>query len=366
MFKVKAIRLIQYRLPLASLGIMMGLFVAGSFFDSLARPVEAQINICSESREVHYGESFALRSFFNRFLVAEMDGSLKANRESVAEWEWFIFVNPRNINDNGVISHGDSVALRSIHDKFMVAEQSGEANANRDRAREWETWVILDASDLPSTQPVLPCGSVALRSYHGTYLGATPEGKAEANRTWVREWETWTLRPVARSVEVEVRVQEITALDRFDSNSEADFFPVVTIREERHRGKTVFDRNVATRSSGWWFRSRFHDFPGNHREVGHIKVVIREQDSCRRLIRSCDDTADIARGRGRAAKLAFSPGSLDESISDTCAVSHTSGKTFGVRSLTDTDSCTVRMRIWGDENKNAAVSLEVIARRIGG
>ncbi|MEZ4472001.1 MAG: hypothetical protein R3F60_14640 [bacterium] len=78
---------------------------------------------------------------------------------------------------------GGRVTLRSFHGKYVVAEADGKANANRDQAREWEHWQLIRNGN----------GTVSLKGFHGKYLVAEPDGRANADRPVAREWEQWRM-----------------------------------------------------------------------------------------------------------------------------------------------------------------------------
>lgn len=77
----------------------------------------------------------------------------------------------------------DPITLRSAHDKFVVAENDGAANANRDKALAWETFVVIDNRD----------GTISLLTDHNTYLVAEIDGGANANRNKIGAWEKFTV-----------------------------------------------------------------------------------------------------------------------------------------------------------------------------
>jgi hypothetical protein len=85
---------------------------------------------------VHYvsSDEVALQTAHGKFLSAQLDGRIEANRTSIQSWErWRL----HRTNDGGV-------GFRSAHGKFMVAEQGGggEVYANRGYSSPglWETF----------------------------------------------------------------------------------------------------------------------------------------------------------------------------------------------------------------------------------
>jgi hypothetical protein len=133
----------------------------------------------------------SLQAFNGRFLVAEVGGALNANRSNPLEWERFLLIDPLNPTSEATLQFGDPVALRSAHGTYVVAEEDGSTNSNRQVLGPWETWSLLDPRDLEATGPVDARDQVALRSFHGGHLVAEPNGQANANRLAVSTWERW-------------------------------------------------------------------------------------------------------------------------------------------------------------------------------
>lgn len=122
----------------------------------------------------------ALRSMANgKFVCAENDGDspLIANRDWAREWETFEVIHLGN----------HRIALRSVaNGKFVCAENDGYSPliANRDWAREWETFEIVYMGN----------HRIALRSMaNGKFICAENGGYSPliANRDVPRAWETF-------------------------------------------------------------------------------------------------------------------------------------------------------------------------------
>ena len=77
------------------------------------------------------------------------------------------------------------VQFKGYHGKYLVAEKNGTVNANRNQATNWETWTVETKGN-----------GLAFKSYHGKYLVAESNGELNANRNWKREWETFRVIPV--------------------------------------------------------------------------------------------------------------------------------------------------------------------------
>jgi len=123
------------------------------------------------------GAMIALKSVHNRYVVAEDWGGANANRVVLNLWEEFRFEYLGNLK----------IALKSAHNKYLVAEQNGEVNANRAVRDTWETFTIeLIEDGFPP--------KVALKSFHNKYLVAESDGRLNANRDHRGPWEIFTLQ----------------------------------------------------------------------------------------------------------------------------------------------------------------------------
>lgn len=110
----------------------------------------------------------SLLAWHGRYLRAEPDGRVVADRVVEEHWEW--------------IPQGPGqVALRSIHGRYLCAEPDGRVVADRPVLDAWERWT-LEASSLG-------CGHFALRSAHGRYLSVQPDGHVVADREQRGPWE---------------------------------------------------------------------------------------------------------------------------------------------------------------------------------
>ena len=117
----------------------------------------------------------AFKSHHGKYVVAESNGAANADRDKRDAWETFTVEEVEC----------DSVALKSFHGKYLVAEDGSkgyEVNANRDHRSGWEIFKVIKQ----------PNGTVAFRTAHGRYLVAEDNGKLRADRTSIREWETFT------------------------------------------------------------------------------------------------------------------------------------------------------------------------------
>ena len=98
------------------------------------------------------------------------------------------------------------VALKSVHGKYLSAQPDGRAEWNRDRADVWEYF------NLEKRQG----GKIALKGAHGKYVSAQPDGSVQINRAAAPQggWEEFTIehgsiQPVGREGYDVVRLKSI-------------------------------------------------------------------------------------------------------------------------------------------------------------
>lgn len=115
---------------------------------------------------LRYGDTVALTSAANTYLQARPDGSQIVMSGTVGAWETWTLCNPANVGAFGaLIPRKGNIALKSAHGRFLVAESNGIVNANRDACGPWETWV-LDVKQVvrfpPPAPPVIDWGGINL------------------------------------------------------------------------------------------------------------------------------------------------------------------------------------------------------------
>ena len=113
-----------------------------------------------------------LKTYHNKYVVAESNGKANANRSWMRSWEKF------TVTFIGV----DKVQFKGDHGKYLVAEPDGTVNANRSQASTWETWTVEEKGN-----------GLAFTSYHGKYLVAESNGELNANRNHASTWETFRI-----------------------------------------------------------------------------------------------------------------------------------------------------------------------------
>ena len=85
-----------------------------------------------------------------------------------------------------------TVSLRSVHGKFLSAQPDGRAEWNRDVALDWELFNVE-----PRTG-----GKIALKGIHGMYVSAQPDGSVQINRRAAPPggWEEFTVEERGNNV----------------------------------------------------------------------------------------------------------------------------------------------------------------------
>jgi hypothetical protein len=114
----------------------------------------------------------SLKSCHDKFLSAQLDGSIRWDREKATEWERI----EAEARGQG------KVALKSCHKKYLTALPDGSVQWDKDKAGEWETWTVEVSGD-----------GITLKSAHGKYLSARQDGAVQANRDAAKGWETFTV-----------------------------------------------------------------------------------------------------------------------------------------------------------------------------
>ena len=90
------------------------------------------------------------------------------------------------------IHEGAMVALRSVHGKYLSAQPDGRAEWNRDHASTWEYFHIEER----------PGGKITLKSSHGKYVSAQADGSVQINREAAPPggWEEFTVEDRGNNV----------------------------------------------------------------------------------------------------------------------------------------------------------------------
>ena len=85
-----------------------------------------------------------------------------------------------------------TVSLRSVHGKYLSAQPDGRAEWNRTIAAEWEYFQVEQRHN----------GKITLKSAHGTYVSAQPDGSVQINRREAPPggWEEFTVEDRGNNV----------------------------------------------------------------------------------------------------------------------------------------------------------------------
>ena len=90
------------------------------------------------------------------------------------------------------IHEGAKIALRSVHGKYLSAQPDGRAEWNRDHASTWEYFHLEKRQG----------GKVALKGAHGMYVSAQHDGSVQINRREAPPggWEEFTVEDRGNNV----------------------------------------------------------------------------------------------------------------------------------------------------------------------
>jgi hypothetical protein len=117
----------------------------------------------------------ALKSYFGKYVVAELDGTANVDRIKRDIWEIF------TVEDLG----SSRISLVSHHGKYLVAEDENagyDINANRDNRGPWEIFTVEKQAN----------ETIALKTAHGRYVVAEPDGRLRGDRTVADIWERFS------------------------------------------------------------------------------------------------------------------------------------------------------------------------------
>ncbi|KAL0483402.1 hypothetical protein AKO1_001889 [Acrasis kona] len=145
------------------------------------------MNFGSESHQVSntslvYGDKLHLKSLSSdRYLCAEDNYSVNINRESAREWETFT-MESRYKEHGQEVRYGDLINLKTNHNTFICADDQGYVVADRKEPQEWETFIIIDPNNIYNNNLVPSWGTVAsFKSDHDRFLSANQNGEATTN-----------------------------------------------------------------------------------------------------------------------------------------------------------------------------------------
>ncbi|MEH6346675.1 MAG: neutral/alkaline non-lysosomal ceramidase N-terminal domain-containing protein [Bermanella sp.] len=75
------------------------------------------------------------------FKTVESGGGLDASASALGSWERFTLSN--HSDGSGCLANGDTISLKSSHNRYAVAESNDDANANRKSVGSWEKFKVV-------------------------------------------------------------------------------------------------------------------------------------------------------------------------------------------------------------------------------
>jgi len=138
------------------------------------------------------GNHVSFKTHQNKYLCAEEDGKLVADRAAAKSWEHFLVI---GIDTKD--AKAPKVSLVSAHGKYLSSD-NGKPVCNRALAKESEIWSLVDC-DL---------GRVALRDHKGKYLSVEKEDNITTRVDKAKGWE-WLVPTVRLSTEERITEGQI-------------------------------------------------------------------------------------------------------------------------------------------------------------
>ncbi|MEX2451185.1 MAG: hypothetical protein WD407_10050 [Rhodospirillales bacterium] len=131
------------------------------------------------------------------YVAAENDKkTVNANRPHCKSYERFRIIDI-NAKKDGGLNHGDYIHIRTHHGRYWSAQPNGKLEANRTQAKTWETFRIYKI--VGSKGPAIQAGDkVAFYTAHKRWVVAEGGGGnvMNANRKDRKTWEIFTFLPV--------------------------------------------------------------------------------------------------------------------------------------------------------------------------
>ena len=140
---------------------------------------------------LRFGQFLSFRSHYGRYLVAEPNGSLDADRQNIGAWEKFQILSSNNLDQTGAIRYGTSVVLLSAHHKYVNVDIWGGAHSNFSTPSSFTGFTLVDPSEPSSTAIVDDRKPLALRSDMNRYLVADSNSNVNANSNNIGTSEQW-------------------------------------------------------------------------------------------------------------------------------------------------------------------------------
>lgn len=164
----------------------------GLDFDKQTSSIEVIVNDPNiPSNVVRFGDKIALQSVHGKYMVAENSNGLDANRDSVGPWEKFTVMRSGTTQHHSFLAFGDTITLKSHHDKYVSAKDTGKLYADVDSLGEWEKFYLIRSGKSTSRNFISTGDTITLRSTHNKYVVAEDDGRANANRDRIGDWVKW-------------------------------------------------------------------------------------------------------------------------------------------------------------------------------
>jgi len=148
----------------------------------------------SLSNTIRLNKKVSLQSVHGPYVCGEDNGNAVANRPGPGPWETFKIKAEGGSKHKGPLRYNSKVHFKTVHKKYLCAEDNGNAVANRPGPGPWETFLVVDPQNPNNNSNVPNGGKVAFRGAHGKFLCAEQNGDLVANRPGPGPWETFTIR----------------------------------------------------------------------------------------------------------------------------------------------------------------------------
>lgn len=153
----------------------------------------------------------------------------------------------------------------------------------------------------------------------------------------------------SNSLDVRMRIEQVEALSRFDSDSQADFYPIVSIDGHTEKRAVIANHDLVLPGDQWSFGVHYASSPylRGSGTGGTITISLRERNrSCFIFCRTKDRPVDVAPSDDRTAIVGYFP--------SYCQVNHAYGGSTRGLWLTP-DHCSIRLQTTGNDGGSAQV-----------
>ncbi|HPJ29788.1 MAG TPA: beta/gamma crystallin-related protein [Methanothrix sp.] len=168
-------------------------YVGDDFNDKTSSISVKAMGVVIPNDAIRYGSKIALRSYHGKYLMTRPDGSMIADRGYHDAWEHYAVVRSGASKHQSHLSYGDVISLKSTHGKFLSAWPDGRCAFDKDWTKEWEQFVIVRAGKTEDKNFVSSGDVIGLKSYHNKFMSAWPDGRCAIDKEWLKEWESWTV-----------------------------------------------------------------------------------------------------------------------------------------------------------------------------